>query len=263
MSNRPVALVTGAGGGIGAASSAALAGKGFAVVVTDIDVNAADRVACDLQNDGGSAVAVGLDVSDESSWRAAVRTAEATFGPITVLHNNAGLTSAAVNARDLRVEHMDVDLWDQVMAVTLRGSMLGCKHVVPAMMSAGGGSIVMTASVKGSTGSELRTAYSTAKSGLAGLIRTVAAGYGRYGIRCNAIAPGIIDTDGFRSNAQPATVRALEADTLLPRLGRAEDIAAMVAFLATDDGSFVTGQWLVVDGGLTSHTPALSPVAGV
>jgi NAD(P)-dependent dehydrogenase (short-subunit alcohol dehydrogenase family) len=262
MSNQSVALVTGAGGGIGAASSAALAKKGFAVVVTDIDASAADRIAHSLKTQGAAALAVELDVSDESSWREAVRAAELTFGPVTVLHNNAGLTSAAINARDLRVEDLDVDLWDEVMAVTLRGSMLGCKHVVPAMIAAGGGSIVMTASVKGSTGSVLRTAYSTAKSGLHGLVRSVAAGYGRHGIRCNAIAPGIIDTDGFRRNARPATVSALETDTLLPRLGRADDIAAMVVYLAADQGSFITGQWIVVDGGLTSHTPALSPLAG-
>jgi NAD(P)-dependent dehydrogenase (short-subunit alcohol dehydrogenase family) len=239
-----VALVTGAGGGIGAASSVALAEQGFAVVVTDINGDAAERVALDLRDRGASAVAAVLDVADEQSWRQAIQLSEASFGPVTVLHNNAGLTSAHVNARDLQVATMDVELWDAVMAVTLRGSMLGCKHVVP---------------VKGSTGSSLRTAYSTAKSGLAGLVRVVAAGYGKYGIRCNAVAPGIIETEGFRVNAAPSTVKALEADTLLPRLGRAEDIAAMVAFLASEGGSFVTGQWIVVDGGLTSHTPALSP----
>jgi NAD(P)-dependent dehydrogenase (short-subunit alcohol dehydrogenase family) len=259
MIDQPVALVTGAGGGIGSASCAALSRLGFAVVVTDVDLSSAQSVAHGLEADGGRALALALDVADEASWIAAVQQAEGHFGTVTVLHNNAGLTSAAVNARDLQVATADVELWDDVMAVTLRGSMLGCKHVVSGMIGAGGGSIIMTASVKGSTGSTLRTAYSTAKSGLAGLVRSVAAGYGKHGIRCNAIAPGIIDTDGFRLNAAPATVAALEAGTLLPRLGRGEDIADMVAFLASERGSFITGQWLVVDGGLTSHTPALSP----
>lgn len=250
------ALVTGAGSGIGAASAAGLAAAGAAVLVTDIDVEAAERVAAKINAGGGRAVAERLDVSDEAQWIAVIGALDA---PITMLHNNAALTGGEAMARDFDVVRIDVDTWDKVLAVNLRGTMLGCKHVVPGMLEAGGGSIVNTSSVKGSTGSSYRTAYATAKGGVDALTRMVATSYGKRNIRCNAVAPGIVETAGLQHTVPPERLAELRDAHLLPHLGRPEDIANMVVFLASDDAAFVTGQIIAVDGGLAAHTPALSP----
>jgi NAD(P)-dependent dehydrogenase (short-subunit alcohol dehydrogenase family) len=254
------ALVTGAGSGIGAASARALASAGAAVAVTDVNGPAAATVAKQIVADGGRAWSYVLDVSDESQWIAAIAAARVEFGaPITVLHNNAAITAGSVMARDLDVTQVDLELWDQVMAVTLRGAMLGCKHIIPGMLEAGGGSIVSTSSVKGMTGSSYRVAYATAKGGINALTLMVAASHGKKNIRCNAIAPGIVETPGMRETIPAQHLAILEEGHLLPRLGAAEDIAAAVVFLASADSSFITGQVIAVDGGLISHSSALSP----
>jgi NAD(P)-dependent dehydrogenase (short-subunit alcohol dehydrogenase family) len=162
-------------------------------------------------------------------------------------------------SRDLDVVSADLSLWRKVLDVALTGSMLACRQLIPGMVELGGGSITITSSVKGSTGSALRAAYNSAKGGVDALVRTVATAYGKDNVRCNAVAPGIIETPGLRQTVAADRLRELEAAHLLPRLGRAEDIAQAVVFLASDAGSFITGQVIVVDGGLTAHTSALSP----
>lgn len=253
-----VALVTGAGSGIGAASAAALAEAGAAVAVTDVDLPSAEKVAADIAERGQRAIALRLDVAREPQWRDAVATTVARLGTVTVLHSNAALTSLADYAADLGVTELSVEVFDRVIAVNLRGGVLGCKHVLPGMLAAGGGSIVLTSSVKGSTGSAHRTAYSISKAGLDALARAVATGYGKGGVRCNAIAPGIVATEAI--DAMPAAQRAaLEDAHLTPALGTAADIADAVVFLASGRAAFITGQVLSVDGGLGAHTAALSP----
>jgi NAD(P)-dependent dehydrogenase (short-subunit alcohol dehydrogenase family) len=254
-----VALVTGAGSGIGAAAVRALAAHGAAVAVTDLAGDSAERVAKEIERSGGRAVAHVLDVGAEDDWTAVVARTEAELGPITVLHGNAAPTGGAVMSRDLDVASMDSELWDLMMAVVLRGNMLGCKHVIPSMVSAGGGSIVLTSSIKGRTGSSARTAYSVAKAGLDQLVRMVATEYGRFGIRCNGIAPGIIATPGLRETVGEEYVANLLAAHLVPRLGTAEDIAAAVVYLASAASSFMTAQTLVIDGGLSAYVPVMSP----
>ncbi|MDT7658213.1 MAG: hypothetical protein QOF38_2928 [Pseudonocardiales bacterium] len=253
-----VALVTGAGSGIGAASAAALAAAGAAVAVTDVDEAAAAAVAKAVAESGHRALALRLDVASEAQWRRVVAAVTDELGPITVLHSNAALTSHAYYAADLGVVDLSVEVFDRIIAVNLRGAMLACKHVVPGMLAAGGGSIVLTSSVKGSTGSAHRTAYSMSKGGLDALMRAVATGYGKAGVRCNAIAPGIVVTEAI--GAVPAAqLAALEDAHLTPSLGTPADIANAVVFLASDDAAFITGQVIDVDGGLTAHTAALSP----
>lgn len=248
-----VALVTGAGSGIGAASATALAREGASVAVTDIDLGAAQNVAAEI---GGQAWR--LDVATEADWIGVVAQVTDALGPPTVLHSNAAWTGAESFGADLLVTDLSVDVFDKVMAVNLRGGMLACKHIIPGMLTAGGGSIVITSSVKGLTGSTHRTAYSISKAGLDALTRMVATGYGKAGVRCNAIAPGIVATPAI--DAIPAAQRAaLEDAHLTPTLGRAEDIANTVVFLASDEAAFITGQVICVDGGLVAHTAALSP----
>lgn len=253
------ALVTGGGSGIGAASARALAAAGAAVAVTDLDAESAHRVAKEILAAGGRALAQRLDVVDDAAWLEAVAATTAAFGPITVFHSNAAPTAGAAMKRDLDVLSLETEVWDLVMAVVLRGTMLGCRAVIPSMLAAGGGSIIITSSIKGRTGSSLRTAYSTAKGGLEQFVRTVATGYGSRGIRCNAIAPGIVATPGLRETAGEEYMATLEAAHLIPRLGTSDDIAAAVVYLASDSSSFMTAQSLVIDGGLSAYVPALSP----
>ena len=255
-----VALVTGAGSGIGAASARALAEAGAAVAVTDIDLSAAKAVRAKILGEGFSAIAVRLDVAIEKDWTEALDVVRQQLGPVTVLHSNAALTSPEAYAADLGVVDLDADVFDRVIAVNLRGGVLGCKHVVPDMLASGGGSIVITSSVKGLTGSAYRTAYSISKAGLNALARMVATGYGKSGVRCNAVAPGIVMTDGIAS-IPPGQMAALRDAHLTPTLGRPEDIANVVVFLATDAAAFITGQVICVDGGLLAHIAALSPAS--
>jgi NAD(P)-dependent dehydrogenase (short-subunit alcohol dehydrogenase family) len=254
-----VALVTGGGSGIGAATSRALAARGAAVAVTDLAGDSAERVATTIEESDGRAVAHVLDVADENHWAAVVRQTEEVLGPITILHGNAAPTSGELIDRDLDVVNIDPSLWDAMMAVVVHGNMLGCKHVIPSMLAAGGGSIILTTSIKGRVGSTVRTAYSVAKAGLDQLVRMVATEYGAAGIRCNGIAPGIIASPGLHKTVSEEYLAALLAGQLLPRLGTPEDIAAAVVFLASPASSFITAQTLVVDGGMSAFVPALSP----
>jgi NAD(P)-dependent dehydrogenase (short-subunit alcohol dehydrogenase family) len=254
-----VALLTGAGSGIGAATARRLAQLGAAVAVTDLIRDAAERVAGEIISAGGRAASYELDVAQEVTWRDVVREIEHDLGPVTILHGNAAPTSGEIIERDLDVVTIDTELWDAMMTIVLRGNMLACKYVIPSMVAAGGGSIVLTTSIKGRVGSTARTAYSVAKAGLDELVRMVATEYGRHGVRCNGIAPGIIATPGLRRTAPEAYLTQLVGAQLIPRLGTPEDIAAAVAYLASDASSFMTGQTIVVDGGISAYVPVLAP----
>ena len=252
-------LVTGAGSGIGAATARALAERGAAVAVTDLVPDTAERVAKEIVTRGGRAIAHPLDVVQEDAWAAAVARTQDELGPITVLHGNAAPTHGRPIELDLDVLSIQSELWDVMMAIVLRGNMLACQHVIPSMISAGGGSIILTTSVKGRIGSTARTAYSVAKAGLDQFVRMVATEYGQFGIRCNGIAPGIIVTPGLRETVGEEYAARLLAAQLVPRFGTAEDVAAAVVFLASDASSFMTAQTLVIDGGLSAYVPVMSP----
>jgi NAD(P)-dependent dehydrogenase (short-subunit alcohol dehydrogenase family) len=258
-----VALVTGGGSGIGAATAQLLAAHGASVAVTDLDGESAGRVADEITGAGGRAVGYDLDVAVEDGWRDVVAQVSVDLGPVTVLHGNAAPTGQSIMSRDLDVLCADVEIWDLLAAVVLRGNMLGCKHTIGSMIAAGGGSIVLTTSIKGRTGSALRAAYSTMKGGLEQLVRMVATEYGRYGVRCNGVAPGIIVTRGLREVVGEDYAKELLAAQLIGRFGEAEDIAAAVLYLASDASSFMTGQTLVVDGGMTAFAPVMSPAVEI
>jgi NAD(P)-dependent dehydrogenase (short-subunit alcohol dehydrogenase family) len=247
-----VAIVTGAASGIGAATAKLLAAEGASVTVADLDADRAATVAEAIRDDGGTARAQDVDVSDPDAVAAMVADTVAAYGGLDVLHNNAA--AIHLNARDQDVVTIDVEVWDEVMAVNLRGPMLGCRFAIPAMLERGGGVIVNTASAAAFYGSRTLAAYGTSKAGVVALTRYVATAYAEHGIRCNAVAPGVV-VDRARQEAAgtgpDSPLASYVAGHLVGRLGYPEEIAAAVAYLASDDAAFVTGECLRVDGGLT------------
>ncbi|MEO8694412.1 MAG: glucose 1-dehydrogenase [Acidimicrobiales bacterium] len=252
-----VAIVVGAGRGIGRACADRLAAEGASVVVADIDGQNANKAAAAIEARGGRATGMQVDVGDEHSVIAMVRSTLDAYGRIDILHNNAADTRAEVLGRDTDVIGMSIDLWDQTMAVNVRGPMLTCKHVLPHMIAAGGGSIINTSSASGLTGDLVRAAYAASKAALNSLTWSIATMYGKQGVRCNAVAPGLILSERHLTDDAETTSLAL-SHHLTTRVGKPDDIAAAVAYLASDDAAFVTGHVLNVDGGLLVHMPMVA-----
>jgi NAD(P)-dependent dehydrogenase (short-subunit alcohol dehydrogenase family) len=248
-----VAIVFGSATGIGAACARTLADRGAIVIVADVAVEAAERTAAQIAASGGRAVATRCDVSTEADVAAAVALAETRYGQLNIVHNNA----AAMNLvpKDRPVAEEDAEHWDLTMAVNLRGQMLGCKHAVRAMIRCGGGSIINTSSAAALAGELTQTAYGVSKAAVAQLTRSVATQYGRKGVRCNAVLPGFIQVERQRTadTASAEFRQSLARNHLTPYLGEPQDIANVVAFLASDESRFVTGHLFSVDGGLSAH----------
>jgi NAD(P)-dependent dehydrogenase (short-subunit alcohol dehydrogenase family) len=253
-----IAIVTGAGGGIGAVTAELLAARGAAVVLADINLQSAERAAAAVRLAGGTALPVFLDLSSEESILAMVQSALQSFGKIDVLHNNAADLSPELSNRDGDIEAMDAGVWDRTFAVNVRGTMLCCKHVLPHMAANRGGSIINTASNLGMQGNLGQAAYAASKAAIIQLTRSIATSHGRRGIRCNAVSPGLVMTPAARDNLPPQLHRIVAGETLTPYLGIPQDIAHAVAFLASDDARYVTGHNLVVDGGTVAHVPGFA-----
>ena len=250
-----VAVVTGAAGGIGAATARLLSTAGAAVVISDINIDGAKAVAEEIRSQGGTAQAVRADISSEAEVRELIEKVEQTFGRLDVLDNNAGILGPALGA-DLGIISMDVEVWDRAYAVNCRGTMLVTKHALPLMIRGGGGSIINIASTGAAWGQPRSSAYGTTKAAVVVLTRYIAIQHRKDGIRRNAISPGMIGTDAAKEIWKTSPLAA-EADARMMRLGEPLDLARAVLFLASELSEFVTGQLLSVDGGLSAGSPLL------
>jgi cyclopentanol dehydrogenase len=246
-----VALISGGARGQGAAEARLFAREGAKVVLGDVLEVEGTKVAADIAEHGGEAVFVRLDVTREDDWRRAVDLAVSRFGKLTTLVNNAGILRRGT------VEETTSEQWDLVMNVNAKGVFLGTKYAVPAMRKAGAGSIVNISSVAGLRGGANSTAYTASKGAVRLLTKSTAIQYGKDGIRCNSIHPGPIETDMIADTMRdPEALAQSVSRVALGRVGKPEEVAACVLFLASDESSYVSGSELVVDGGITAGQPA-------
>ena len=243
-----VAVVTGAARGIGAAIARRLAGQGVAVAAVDLDTEGSARTANAIVESGGRAIAVGADVADDTAAGHAVERAAAELGPVTVLVNNAGII------RDNLLFKMSTDDWDAVMGVHLRGAFLMTRAAQAHMIEAKWGRIVNLSSTS-ALGNRGQANYSAAKAGLQGFTKTLALELGKFGVTANAIAPGFIDTEMTQATADRLGVdfedwkAAASREIPVGRVGTPDDIAAVAAFLCSEDAGYVSGQVIYVAGG--------------
>jgi NAD(P)-dependent dehydrogenase (short-subunit alcohol dehydrogenase family) len=250
-----VAIVTGSGdpAGIGCVTAQILASAGAKVVLADLESADLDAATAAVK-EYGPAVSKSVDISDEASVQELVEFTVDTYGRIDVLDNNAAAVNPHVHL-DGAVTNLSTELWDRLFAVNARGTMLMCKHVIPKMLHAGGGSIINISSDSWSHGDDFPTAYACSKGAVVTLTKYVAAQFGLQGIRCNSISPGLMRSAKMEAELIEPIQEAFRVQTMLGRLGLASDIGHAVAFLASDAASFITGQVINVDGGMLAHQP--------
>ena len=250
-----VAIITGSASGIGAATASAFAREGARVVVADVNIDAAQRHAATINAGIGKAIAVHVDLGEEASIAAMIEATVAAFGGLDVLHNNAADTRTS-STRDLSLEKTDIEVWDQLWRVNLRGAMIATKYAIPRLRARGGGCILNTASGSAFVGMLSNTSYGILKAGIVAMTRYVATQHGKENIRCNAISPGLIVTPSTADTyANSEAGKIMLRHQLTPRFGKPEDIAEMAVYLASDAAGFITGQCISIDGGFDSHTP--------
>ena len=239
-----VALVTGASRGIGRAVALTLADAGLAVGVNYArNAAAADAVVASIRDNGGSALALGADVGADDQVESMFGDIREKLGPVEVLVNNAGIT------RDSLILRMSTEAWDETLRTNLRSVFLCSKAALRDMLRAKWGRIISVASVAGVTGNAGQANYAASKAGVIGLTKSLAKEFGSRGITVNAVAPGWIETDMTSALGDDVTTQALETMSLR-RLGRPEEVASAVGYLASDAAGYITGQTIVVDGGM-------------
>ncbi len=246
-----VALITGAGSGIGAATARLMAAEGAAVAVTGIPEDGVIAVAAEITASGGAAVAIPTDVSIAEQVEAAIAQTVEVFGRLDILVPNAGIQ---MHTRDRNLHELPEEVWDRTHDVNYKGQYFTCKYGLAQMVRQGeGGAVIIVVSVTALRGTTPNVSYSTGKAGLVNLARHIAVHYGDQGIRANSICPGALElTPDHADLPDPAGREAAIVKRVpLNRLGTAEDIAPFITFLASDDASYATGANFVIDGGLT------------
>lgn len=247
-----VCLITGAGSGMGRAAVVRFAREGAKVVAADVDLAAARESVALAETAGGQALAVCMDVSRESKVREGIQSAIKAYGKLDVLYNNAGIFPAA----DHSVIDTDEDVWDKVLAVNVKGIYLVCKHGLPELIAAGGGSVINVASFVALVGCSVpQDAYTASKGAVLALTKSLAVQFGPKGVRSNAICPGPIETPLLTAwlFKEPAEKAKRLNRIPMGRFGKSDDIVNLAVFLASDESSWTNGAALVVDGGITSN----------
>jgi NAD(P)-dependent dehydrogenase (short-subunit alcohol dehydrogenase family) len=247
-----VAVITGAGSGIGQAMALLFAREGARILATDVNEEAARATAAQVTANGGTCEAMRVDVVQPEQVQAMIERTREVYGRIDILCNNAGIGSTT------DVIDCEPDDWDRVMTVNVKSVYLGCKYVLPHMIAQGGGVIVNTASVAGMVGIVKRASYSASKGAVIALTRQVAIDFVEHGIRVNCVCPGTVDSPWVgrllnQADDPTAARQALVARQPMGRLGTPEEVAAAALYLASDDAAFITGTGLVIDGGLTAR----------
>lgn len=248
MLKNKIALVTGAGSGIGEATAQLFAANGATVVLADMDMDGANRVLALIEATGGKGLVVQTDVSNPDQNEHLIAATMHAFGRLDIAVNNAGIGGPAALVGDY-----PVDGWDKVIGINLSGVFYGMRYQIPAMLKNGGGSIVNMASILGKVGFPMSSAYASAKHGVIGLTETAACEYATQGIRVNAVGPGFIKTPLLDKNLNEEQLKGIAAMHPMQRLGTAQEVAELVLWLASDKASFVTGAYYNVDGGYLAH----------
>lgn len=247
-----VAVITGAGSGIGQAMALLFAREGARILAADVNGSAAEETAQQIRTAGGACEAMTVDVVQLEQVRGMIERAQAAYGRLDILCNNAGIGSTTT------VVDSEPEEWDRVMTVNVKSVYLGCKFAVPVMIQQGGGVIINTASVAGMVGIINRASYCASKGAVIALTRQVAVDFVEQNIRVNCLCPGTVDSPWVgrlldQADDRAAARRALEARQPMGRLGTPEEVAAAALYLASDDAAFITGTGLVIDGGWTAR----------
>ncbi|SVA47660.1 uncharacterized protein METZ01_LOCUS100514 [marine metagenome] len=243
-----VALITGAGRGQGEYESKLFAEEGASVVLCDVDADSCERITADIISKGGKAASFKLDVTSEEGWISAIDFATNLFGNLDILVNNAGIYSR------VPIREASEKEFDRILSVNLKGVFLGTKQSIPAMIASGGGSIINISSTAGLVGNTGSGAYGASKGGVRALTKYTAVQHAVDRIRANSVHPGPIETEMIADNLSTPEGRALSESRIpLGRIGRIEDVAMGVLFLASDESSYMTGSELVIDGGITAQ----------
>ncbi len=242
-----VAVVSGAGSGIGRAIAITYAKEGAKVVVADINEEHANETVKMIQEDGGDAIAVKADSSKADENKKLVAAVVSKYGRLDIACNNAGMGGPAKPTGEYEPEE-----WDRVIALNLNGVFYACRYQLEQMEKNGGGSIINIASIHGQVAAPNSPAYTASKHAVVGLTKNIAAEYATKNIRCNAVGPGYIETPLLSANLNDDAKKAIAAKSPINRLGTAQEIADLVAFLSSDKSSFTTGSYIIADGGYTT-----------
>ncbi len=255
-----IALVTGGANGIGKATTKRLCEEGATVVIADFNLKSAQEYASQLNSQGHSALAIYFNALETESCREIVEKTVEIYGKIDVLVNVVGGNNLH---KDLAAGELDIDYFDELMHLNVRSMIVSIQSALRYMKKEKRGAIVNISSIGGLTGDYRGTLYGIAKAGVINLTRYIASQYGKFGIRCNSVAPGLVLTPAAKQNLTDQEDKIYLKHLPLPYLGEPEQIAATVAFLASSDAAYITGQTLVADGGMTCHNPTIADMAAL